>query len=324
MQPVERQLQWESPRCGSHVARVCGKAMSGIKSHALPRDHDDKHTETRSLVTSSVETCDKQLRDDISQLLGSHEEKHREIRMLLPHQIELLESKLREETKGALKTFLDMHGRHQTTLYTCVSGWKPAEDLHRHHVKPRPVAGGGLPLWRPRPHGDREAALARCCDVLELHCGRERDAKVRASYHVQGRGLPDHVQSVRLVSVRELRRRFFGDPSLLLLRRCVAHSSHPQLGVAPEEHPALLANVPLNTRTCQERMTQFMLETFHVPATLVTIRAAKSLFASRRTTGIVMARETSRLAPRSSLESQGPPRAHDAAHVRMFNTRGEV
>ena len=140
----------------------------------VARDHDDKHTETRSLVTSSVETCDKQLRDDISQLLGSHEEKHREIRMLLPHQIELLESKLREETKGALKTFLDMHGRHQTTLYTCVSGWKPAEDLHRHHVKPRPVAGGGLPLWRPRPHGDREAALARCCDVLELHCGRER------------------------------------------------------------------------------------------------------------------------------------------------------
>ena len=40
-----------------------------------------------------------------------------------------------------------------------------------------------------------DPALARCCDVLELHCGRETDANVRASYHVQGCGLPDHVRS---------------------------------------------------------------------------------------------------------------------------------
>ena len=127
IQPVELQLQWESSRCGSHVARVWqGNVWNQIARVA--RDHDDKHTKTRSLVTSSVETCNKQLRDDISQLLGSHEEKHREIGMLLPHLIELLESKLRDETKGALKTFLDMHGRRSpsTSRQATTSGrWWP-------------------------------------------------------------------------------------------------------------------------------------------------------------------------------------------------------
>ena len=35
-------------------------------------------------------------------------------------------------------------------------------------------------------------------------------------------------------------------------------------------------------------MTQFMFERFHVPVVIVTVQAATSLFASRRTTGIVI------------------------------------
>ena len=52
--------------------------------------------------------------------------------------------------------------------------------------------------------------------------------------------------------------------------------------------PVLLTNVPLNPKTNREHMTQFLFETFNVPAMLVTIRTAVSLLASRHTTSIVM------------------------------------
>ena len=68
-----------------------------------------------------------------------------------------------------------------------------------------------------------------------------------------------------------------------LLRRCVAHSSHPELGVAPEEHPVFLNEAPSH----RERMAQTMFETFNVPATKVAIQTVLSLCASRRTPGIV-------------------------------------
>ena len=47
-------------------------------------------------------------------------------------------------------------------------------------------------------------------------------------------------------------------------------------------------------------------------------RSRVSLSASRRTTGISMARNIP-FARRNSLEPQGPPTAHDAVHVRTFN-----
>ncbi|MFX0093259.1 MAG: actin, cytoplasmic 2 [Candidatus Hodarchaeota archaeon] len=60
------------------------------------------------------------------------------------------------------------------------------------------------------------------------------------------------------------------------------------LRIEPSVHPVLLTESPLNPARNREKMAEILFERFHVPAICISTSAALSLYASGRTTGLVI------------------------------------
>jgi hypothetical protein len=66
------------------------------------------------------------------------------------------------------------------------------------------------------------------------------------------------------------------------------HTFYNELRVASKEHPVLLTEAPMNPKENREKLPQIRFETFNVPAMYVAIQTVLSLYASGRTTSIVL------------------------------------
>ncbi|KAK0647041.1 actin family [Cercophora newfieldiana] len=66
------------------------------------------------------------------------------------------------------------------------------------------------------------------------------------------------------------------------------HTFYNELRVAPSEHAVLLSEPPIHPKSHREKMAQIMFETFNTPAFYLSIDCVLSLYASGRTTGLVL------------------------------------
>ncbi|KAL6451281.1 Actin-2 [Candida maltosa Xu316] len=66
------------------------------------------------------------------------------------------------------------------------------------------------------------------------------------------------------------------------------HTYTHDLKIQSEEHPLLITEAPLNPRSNRNKMCQILFENFNIPCIYISIQAVLSLYASGRTTGVVI------------------------------------
>ena len=72
------------------------------------------------------------------------------------------------------------------------------------------------------------------------------------------------------------------------MQRLWSHIYNEELKIHSQEHPVLLTESPLNPRRNREEAAELMFETYNVPALFVSMQAVLALYASGKTTGLVL------------------------------------
>lgn len=72
------------------------------------------------------------------------------------------------------------------------------------------------------------------------------------------------------------------------MERIWTHVYQDELKVLAEDHPVLITEAPLNPRSNRDMAAQVLFEQFNVPAAYFSVQAVLSLYASGRTTGVVL------------------------------------
>lgn len=66
------------------------------------------------------------------------------------------------------------------------------------------------------------------------------------------------------------------------------HTFFQELKIVPEEHPVILTEPALNPKQNREHTTKIMFEQFNVPCLYISMQEVCALYASGRTTGVVI------------------------------------
>ncbi|MCD7449105.1 actin [Datura stramonium] len=98
-------------------------------------------------------------------------------------------------------------------------------------------------------------------------------------------GCPPHTGVMIGMGQRDV---YVGDEAHCRREKLLHHTFYNELCVAPEEHPVLLTEGPINHKANREKMTQIIFETFNIPAMYVACQAVLPIFANGRTTNIVL------------------------------------
>lgn len=66
------------------------------------------------------------------------------------------------------------------------------------------------------------------------------------------------------------------------------HTFFQELKIIPDEHPVILTEPALNPKQNREHTTKIMFEQFNVPCLYISMQEVCALYASGRTTGVVI------------------------------------